>query len=161
MQQKQEESLRDIQIKLYDMSKIKDDLKAKDEFQPNKYPFNSKETSLFGSIKLNEFSNTNPFKSEILKDEKQSFELIILCEFLPSDSWSLLYRGTREGFDSYDFHSKCGGHSNTLTILKAKASYFIFSGFTTAKWDGSEIFNLDPKHVSNLIRSTYRLKIKV
>jgi hypothetical protein len=95
MQQKQEESLRDIQIKLYDMSKIKDHLKAKDEFQPNNYPFNSKETSLFGSIKLNEFSNTNPFKSEILKDVKQSFELIRLCEFLPSDSWFLLYRGTR------------------------------------------------------------------
>jgi hypothetical protein len=112
MKHKQDESLRDIQIKLYDMSKIKDVLKATNEFQPNKYPFNQEgDPSLFGSIKLNEFSNTNPFKSLILKDVKQSFELIRLCEFLPHDNWSLLYRGTRDGFDSNDFHSRCDDHS--------------------------------------------------
>jgi hypothetical protein len=33
-------------------------------------------------------------------------ELIKVCEFSPNDKWSLLYRGTRDGFDSSDFHSK-------------------------------------------------------
>jgi hypothetical protein len=66
MQQNLEESLRDIQ---------------------------SGGTPLFGSIKLSEYSNTNPFKSEIL-DEQQCLELIKLCEFSPNDKWSLLYRGT-------------------------------------------------------------------
>jgi hypothetical protein len=35
MQTKQDESLKDIQIKLYEMTKIKDNLKATNEFGPN------------------------------------------------------------------------------------------------------------------------------
>jgi hypothetical protein len=63
----------------------------------------------------------NSFESsQILKGDRQSFELIKLCEFSPNDKWSLLYRGTRDGFGAKDFHSNCDGHSNTLTILKAR-----------------------------------------
>jgi hypothetical protein len=76
-----------------------------------------------------DFSNINPFKSQILEGEQQCLELIDLCEFSPNDKWSLLYRGTRDGFGSDDFHSKCDGHSNTLTIIKAKESEFAFGGF--------------------------------
>jgi hypothetical protein len=91
---------------------------------------------LFGLIKLDRYWLTfNPFKSEILNGEQQSFELIDLCEFSTYDKWTLLYRGTRDGFDSNDFHSKCDGHSNTLTILKAKESEFIFGGFATVSWE--------------------------
>ncbi len=61
--------------------------------------------------------------------------MIELCEFSSNDIWSLLYRGTRDGFDSGDFHSRCDNHSNTLTILKAKESKFIFGGFTTVSWE--------------------------
>jgi hypothetical protein len=82
-------------------------------------------------------SNSNSLKSEILKGERKSFELLKLCEFSSNDKWSLLYRGTRDGFDSDDFHSKCDGHSNTLTIFKAKQSSFIFGGFTTVSWESS------------------------
>ena len=46
-----------------------------------------------------------------------------------------MYRATRDGFRPCDFHSKCDGHSNTLTILKANGSGFIFGAFTTAKWE--------------------------
>jgi hypothetical protein len=55
-----------------------------------------------------------------------------------------LYRGTRDGFDSIDFHSKCDGHSNTLTLLKVKGSEFIFGGYTTVSWDGSRGPKSDP-----------------
>ncbi len=75
-----------------------------------------------------------PFSSEILTDERQSFELVKLCEFSPNDKWSLLYRGTRDGFGAKDFHSRCDGHSNTLTILKAKQSEFIFGGFLMVRY---------------------------
>jgi hypothetical protein len=37
-----------------------------------------------------------------------------------------------DGFGSNDFHSKCDGHANTLTILKVK--YNIFGGFTSVDW---------------------------
>ena len=124
MLQKQEESLNEFQSKLTEMNQIKDDLKATNEFKPNLSPFNQED--LFGSLKVNEFSSyMNSFKSQILKGERQITELIRLCEFSPNDNWSLLYRGTRDGFGSDDFHSKCDDHSNTLTILKAKESKFM------------------------------------
>ena len=43
--------------------------------------------------------------------------------------------GTRDGFGSDDFHSKCDGHWNTLTIFKAKQSSYIFGGFSSVSWE--------------------------
>jgi hypothetical protein len=138
MKQKQEESLKDIQLKLDEMNQVKDDLKASNQFKPNLIPFNQNKTSCFGLIKLNGYwLNTNSLKSEILKGEQQYLELIKLCEFSPNDKWSLLYRGTRDGFGTNHFHSKCDGHSNTLTIFKVKQSSFIFGGFTSFSWESS------------------------
>jgi hypothetical protein len=139
IQQKQEATLNDIQLKLIEMNQVKDHLMSTNEFKPNLSLFDQKEeTSLFGSIKLNSFwLNMNLFKSQILKGDRQMSELIKVCQFSPNDKWSLLYRGTRDGFGSNDFHSKCDGHSNTLTILKAKESSYIFGGFTTVHWESS------------------------
>jgi len=144
MQRKQEESLNDIQLKLNETKEVKDDLKSNNAFKPNLSLFNQNDTSLFGSIKLNGYSDLYSLKSEILRDEQQCLELVKLCEFSPNDKWSLLYRATRDGFGSDDFHSKCDDHSNTLTILKAKHSSYIFGGFTTVEWDSSSIYKSDP-----------------
>jgi hypothetical protein len=52
-------------------------VEATNKFKPNSSLVDQNETStLFGLIKLNEFSNTNSFDSQILTDERQSFELI-------------------------------------------------------------------------------------
>ena len=145
IQRKQEESLNDIQLKLNEIKEVNYHLKATNEFKPNLFSLNQNETStLFGSIRLEEYSNTNSFKGEILTDFKQSFDLLRLCEFSPTDKWTLLYRGTRDGFVAKDFHSKCDGHTNTLTLLKAKESQFIFGGFTTVSWNSSNNFKSDP-----------------
>jgi hypothetical protein len=144
MQQKQEESLFEIQFELNQMNRVKDDLMATNYFKPNLSSFNQMETSLFGSIKFNQYSCMNSLKSGILKSEQQLLELLKLCEFSPNDSWSLLYRGTRDGFEPHDFHSKCDGHSNTLTILKAKGSEFVFGGFTSVSLDSAIIWKSDP-----------------
>jgi hypothetical protein len=58
MQQKQDESLRDIQLKLNDMNQVRDDLKASNEFRPNLSSYNQNETSLFGLIRLGLFTNS-------------------------------------------------------------------------------------------------------
>jgi hypothetical protein len=138
LQRKQEESLKDIQLKLNEMAIVKDHLTATNYFKPNATSFNQEEgTSLFGSFRFNHYSKINSFDSEILTDVKQCLELIDLCDFSPNDKWSLLYRGTRDGFGSRVFHSRCDGHSNTLTVLKAKQSSYIFGGFTMAKWESS------------------------
>ena len=69
---------------------------------------------------------------------KQQLELIKLCEFdSGNSSFKLLYTASRDGFRGSDFHLKCDGHANTLTILKAKGTEFIFGGFTSVTWDGA------------------------
>jgi hypothetical protein len=166
IQRKQEESLRDIQLKLDEMNQGEVNLMASNEFQPNLSSFNQEEdTSLFGSIKLNGYCpGLYSFKGQILTDEQQYFELIKLCEFSPSDKWTLLYRGTRDGFGSLDFHTKCDGHSNTLTLLKAKQSSYIFGGFTTVDWDSSGDLNSDPHafkySLTNKDNRPLKMKIK-
>ena len=140
MQQRQEESLKDIQLKLNEMNQVQDYLNVTNDFKPNLSSFNQYSSCLFGLIQLDGYwLNFNPFlkNSQILTNQQQSSALLNLCEFSPNDKWSLLYRGTRDGFGSYDFHSKCDGHSNTLTISKAKHSSFIFGGFTTVSWDST------------------------
>jgi hypothetical protein len=143
MQQKQEESLNEIQMKLTEMNQVKDNLEETNYFKANLSSLKQEEASMFGSFKLSEYSSMNPFNSQILKDEQQCFELIKLCEFSPNDKWSLLYRATRDGFGSSVFHSRCDGHSNTLTIFKAKHSRFIFGGFTTTDWDSTSEWKSD------------------
>jgi hypothetical protein len=108
MQRKQVDSLKEIQFKLNEMNQVKDGLEATNDFKPNYLSsFNQEETSLFGLIKLNAcWLNVNLFKSEIIKGEHQMSELIDLCDFSPNDKWSLLYRGTRDGFGARAFHSK-------------------------------------------------------
>jgi hypothetical protein len=128
MQCKQEDAVEMIKIKLDELRQANDHLKASNEFKPNL----SFSQDLFGSLTLTEYSN-DPFKSIILRGE-QPMQLIQLCEFSTKDKWSLLYRGSRDGFEPSDFHSKCDGKSPTLTVYKAKESSYIFGGFTTAKW---------------------------
>ncbi len=161
MQQKQEESLKDIQFKLNEMKQVKDDLSETNEFIPNVSPFNQEEdTSLFGSVELNGYwLNLNSLKSEIINDEQQCLELIKLCEFSPNDKFRLLYRATRDGFCSNDFHFKCDGHSNTLTILRAKESEFVFGGFASVEWDSFSKDKPDPN--AFIFSLTKPLKMKV
>jgi hypothetical protein len=48
--------------------------------------------------------------------------------------FTLLWRGSRDGFAADDFHGRCDGHANTLTmILDTKGN--IFGGFTPVEWE--------------------------
>ena len=130
MNLKQQEAIATIQSKLNEMTRIKEDIKASNQFKPNlTFEMNS-----FGQLSLGEYSSFDPFKSQILTGE-QSFELIKLCEFNINDKFKLLYSANRDGFGAEYFHSKCDGHANTLTILKASGSSYIFGGFTSVEWE--------------------------
>jgi hypothetical protein len=53
-----------------------------------------------------------------------------------------LWRGSRDGFRARDFHSRCDGHANTLTLIVTAASEFdvggfVFGGFTPVKWEST------------------------
>jgi hypothetical protein len=141
MQSRQNEALNDIQSKLNEINQIKDKLQSANHFKSDLLSFNQ---DSFGSLCLREYnSSIDPFQSQILTGQ-HPFELMTLCEFRPNNKFTLLYRGIRDGFGSRDFHSKCDGHKNTLTVCKAKGSKFIFGGFTTADWKSSDYRKTDP-----------------
>jgi hypothetical protein len=134
------ESIREIQIKqekaielfqsiLNEVNKLKSNLNSLNEFVKPNFSYDK---DLFGQLKLNGYFSFDPFKSVILTDQQPS-ELIKLCEFNQTNRFKLLYRASRDGFGSNDFHSKCDGHSNTLTIYRANG--FIFGGYTSACWE--------------------------
>ena len=75
IQTKQQEAIANIQSKLNEMTRIRDNLKTSNQFKPNlTFVANS-----FGQLNLSVFP-IDPFKSQILKGE-QALEVIKLCEF--------------------------------------------------------------------------------
>ena len=134
----QEEAITELKLKLDDQCQVKDILINMNEFTPKSFGQDS-----FGQLYLNEYSSNDLFKSPILKD-KQFFDLIKLCEFNASDKWTLLYRGSRDGFEAKYFHLNCDNKSPTLTIIRAQDSGFIFGGYTEAAWKSLHGFQVDP-----------------
>jgi hypothetical protein len=55
--------------------------------------------------------------------------------------FTLLWRGGRNGFGARDFHRRCDGHANTLTLIEDTAGN-IFGGFTPVEWESRKY---DPK----------------
>jgi hypothetical protein len=66
-----------------------------------------------------------------------------LFEDFEQQQFTLLWRGSRDGFGYGDFHRRCDGHPNTLTvILDTKGN--IFGGFTPMEWDSRSGNHADP-----------------
>ena len=51
-------------------------------------------------------------------------------------NYELLFKASRDGYKSYDFHQKCDGHNYTLTFILTKEGRR-FGGFTDLSWDGT------------------------
>jgi hypothetical protein len=77
---------------------------------------------------------------------------MILNDFVDK-RWRLLYRGSRDGFESSNFHSKCDGESNTITIILTTKG-FIFGGFTPIAWD------LNGGHKSDSSQKSFVFSVK-
>jgi hypothetical protein len=61
-------------------------------------------------------------------------DLPAILEEFRAKKFSLLWRGSRDGFAAAAFHKQCDGHSNTLTfVLDTNGN--IFGGFTPVKWE--------------------------
>jgi hypothetical protein len=55
---------------------------------------------------------------------------------------SLLWRGSRDGFGSTEFHRRCDGHANTLTVILDTEGN-IFGGFTPVEWESRMCYQAD------------------
>jgi hypothetical protein len=60
-----------------------------------------------------------------------------ICGFPMDQNWMLLYRASVDGFGAVDFHRKCDGQINTLTIVKS-VNGNIFGGYTNVAWESQE-----------------------
>jgi hypothetical protein len=68
------------------------------------------------------------FDSRIISDLPEIF-----AEFRKNQI-SLLWRGSRDGFEAQEFHRRCDGHANTLTVILDTEGN-IFGGFTPVEWE--------------------------
>jgi len=69
--------------------------------------------------------------------------------------WTLLYRGTRDGWASSTFHALCASRGSTITIMRSTGNY-LFGGYNPSSWTntnagyqtgpGSWIFTLHNPH---------------
>ncbi len=50
----------------------------------------------------------------------------------------LLYRGRKDGFDLYEFHTQCNKKGPTLSVIQAYETYRIFGGFISIDLDSSQ-----------------------
>jgi hypothetical protein len=57
-----------------------------------------------------------------------------IFEDFKKKQFTLLWRGSRDGFSVLDFHSRCDGHANTLTVI-LDTHRNIFGGFTPVEWE--------------------------
>ena len=74
---------------------------------------------------------------------------------------TLIFRGSKDGFKSKDFHSKCDGHSNTIVIVKIKNGNIV-GGYASVEWESSSPFKYSRDDKSFLFSLTknkiYKIK---
>jgi hypothetical protein len=65
---------------------------------------------------------------------------LIVSEFPPlfeefhAKQWLLLWRSNCDGFGANEFHSRCDGHANTVTIIE-DTNGNVLGGFTPLEWE--------------------------
>jgi hypothetical protein len=60
-----------------------------------------------------------------------------LFEDFKEKQFTLLWRGSHDGLGIREFHSRCDGHANTLTVI-LDTDGNIFGGFTPVEWESRE-----------------------
>jgi hypothetical protein len=64
-----------------------------------------------------------------------------LFDDLGARHFNLLWRGSRDSFSADEFHHRCDGHANTLTLI-ADTGGNIFGGFTPVEWESESGFTV-------------------
>jgi hypothetical protein len=114
----------------------------------NKMKFNLVTESIWESVIrcLNETSDSELPERRFYKTVWGGSDILTDFPSIFGKFWNkkrtLLYRGTRDGFGSGVFHTKCDCQRNTLTIILTTKGY-VFGGFTPIAWDSSSGYKPD------------------
>ena len=79
------------------------------------------------------------FNDSLVLDENEQINLIGITNSKESE---LIYRATRDGFGSVQFHAKCDDKAKTVSIIKNNLNY-VFGGYTSEKWTSNDEFITD------------------
>jgi len=85
---------------------------------------NPKNSSEFDSLIIDPKQDLNLVKNWLGRGKKHELEL--------------LYRGSRDGFNSENFHELCDEAGPTLVVCKSKAYEKVFGGYTSKSWSRIE-----------------------
>jgi hypothetical protein len=69
--------------------------------------------------------------------------------------FTLLYRGSRDGFRSHDFHCRCDGRAPTITLIRTIHDS-VFGGYAAVAWDSSDSMRADATGTSFLFTLSSR-----
>ena len=107
--------------------------------------------TLFDFFGLNDFVKEHNakflFQSSIISDAKSKEVLMEwVNQTTPSQpsNLTLLYRGSRDGFQASKFHELCDNKGETVTIIKT-TSGCVFGGYSDVAWDSSNTWKQSSK----------------
>lgn len=72
-----------------------------------------------------------------LLEPKYRKDVLKMFNSKKSLKFTLLYRGSRDGFTASSFHSKCDSTRGTFTIARNKSNKYLFGGYFAGSWSGS------------------------
>eukprot|EP01083_Nonionella_stella_P296481 1007224_1 len=93
--------------------------------------------------------------SKILKSKENRYLTKILPKKLKNKKYKLLFRATKDGFSSSQFHAKCDNKGATLTIAQSTTNH-VFGGYTSFPWSSSGSYKYDQNAFIFLLRSSRR-----
>nr|XP_058953323.1 uncharacterized protein LOC131780736 [Pocillopora verrucosa] len=93
-----------------------------------------------------------PFKDSVILSFSQAQTLMNWLKNTPGVSNSdelLLYRASRDGWFSFNFHSHCDNKGPTVTVIKSGSN--IFGGYTEQSWDDSGLKSAENSFLFSLV----------
>ena len=63
-----------------------------------------------------------------------------------SQTWMLIYKGTRDGFSSKQFHNSCDNQGPTMTIIQSRDGSYLFGGYTSMSWKTRQTYIQDDQN---------------
>ena len=80
-----------------------------------------------------------PISSLITDDD---FKLLEKWINKSGNKWKLLYKASKDGWGSIDFHKNCDNQGETITVFKATNGY-IFGGYNPQPWTSNSVYTND------------------
>ena len=121
-------------------------------FEKEMRTINFEEYSLFEEVDINKID------SVILGESNRKGEFLkLLFEWTGCKNIELLYRGTRDGMTSKNFHDKCDNQGKTITLYKNNKGN-IFGGYASIPWTNKGEWKDAPNSFIFTLTNNYNYK---